>query len=109
MTAPHVPLELVGHDGARKFAAVQDCEHATLCAAFNLDPASTRFDLPATMRDPVKLHASFRAGRGSSRDRVFGFVHRGEKREPIGMLHVLPKEGVRHRELYGWASKVNDT
>jgi hypothetical protein len=96
-------------DGRRQHAAVLDCEHATLCAAFGLDPASTLFDLPETMRDSVKLHAAFRAGRGHGRDRVFGFALRGRDRAPIGRLHMLPKSGVRHRELYGWRDKIEDT
>jgi hypothetical protein len=102
-----VPLLLELHDGSRRHASVDDCEHATICEAFGLDPASTRLDLPGTMRDYVKLHAAFRSGRGHRRDRIWGFVFRGES-TVIGRLHVLPSEGTRHRELYGWDEKANE-
>lgn len=109
MSVPHVPLCLETPDGQRRFRAVIDCHHATLCEAFSLDPASTLFDLPSSMADAVKFHAAFRAGRGHPRDRVFGFVLRGRDRAAIGRIHLLPKDGVRHRELYGWHDKVEDT
>jgi hypothetical protein len=61
------------------------------------------------MRDPVKLHAAFRAGRGHKRDRIFGFLFRGASTTPNGRLHMLPPDGVRMREMYGWQDKINDS
>lgn len=102
----HVPLELVDEQGNRKHRAVPDCEHATIRRAFELDPASTRLDFPAAMRDPVKLHAIFRGG---GRRDVFGYVFRGERPKPCAIVRVLPSGGDRPAERYGWDDKINCT
>ena len=105
MNSAHVPLELVDEQGNRKHRAVTDCEHATLCRAFELDQASHHFDLPRTMANEVELHAAFMSGR---RD-VFGYVFRGNRPTPVAIVRILPPGGDRPAERYGWKDKINCT
>lgn len=55
--------------------AVPDVRHATLCAAFGLDPATFWFDVP----DSFRAEGRQRAGNDNVRREISGFVFRGPK------------------------------
>lgn len=79
------PVRLTLLDGTTRWRNVPDFHHDTLCAALNLDPVSTRFDLPKT---------AYASDRG--KERVSGYVMRHG--EPIGTIHVA-REGERFRDI----------
>lgn len=81
-----IRLEMFPHD--TKWRAVPDFEHATLCAAFSLDPCSHWFELP---RSALGMGTN-RVGAGGSDGRrrtVDGFVFRGPKgTDPVGKVKI---------------------
>jgi hypothetical protein len=106
MNSGHVPLEMVDPTGSRKHRAVLDCEHATLCRAFELDQASHFFDLPRSMANAVEFQAAFRSGLHRGRE-IFGYVFRAGRDKPVGIIRMLPKDGTRPAERFGWDDKIN--
>ncbi len=84
-----IPVRLVLHESAStsQWRRVRDLEHGTLCRAFNLDPCSHSFDLPAT---------AFGARVGDQSSRVSGYLLRAGA--PVGTLHIA-REGERFRDL----------
>lgn len=91
----HIPLRLEHFSPPEvKWRAVPDLRHATLCAAFGLDPATFWFDMPHSFRQ----EGSQRAGLASTRREISGFVFRGPKgTEPVAKL-FLARESDRFRD-----------
>lgn len=87
-----VPVRLDGAprgilSGMGEWRGVRDFEHATLCRAFNLDPARFWFDLPSSVRG---IGSNSTGSRGS---RVInGFVMCGREPTPVGKLTILQND-----------------
>lgn len=83
-------------DGTVKWRNVPDYEHGTLCRAFGLDPASTWFDLPSSVRIGGRDQVGAGTTNGGARGRhINGYVFQGPKgSEPIGILQWV-REGER--------------
>jgi hypothetical protein len=74
------------YEGVATWRAVPNIRHATLCAAFGLDQASTWFDVPEAFRAEGAQRGGH-SGAGSRRH-VSGFVMSGQRTEPIGKLTI---------------------
>lgn len=89
-----IPVRVTLNEGASTsfWREVRDLEHSTLCRAFNLDPVSFSFDLPASVRGDGRVGA----GSNDRRRQIEGYVLRHG--QPVGTIHVA-REGERFRDL----------
>jgi hypothetical protein len=93
-----IPLRLEFFDPPQVlFRAVQNMEHAVLCHAFSLDPASCWFDVPESFRAAGSQRSG--AGRTDTRREISGFVFRGPKdgRSPIAKI-AIARESDKFRD-----------
>lgn len=82
-----IPVRFESIGGEAKWRGVKDFEHATLCRAFGLDPATFYFDLPSSVRGVGSSMSGFGGNRGG---RVInGFVMRAGMNEPWGKLTIV--------------------
>ncbi len=81
-----IPVRFESLAGEAKWRGVKDFEHATLCRAFNLDPATFYFDLPSSVRGVGSNSSGFGGNRGNRV--VNGYVMRAGSSEPFGKLTI---------------------
>jgi hypothetical protein len=81
-----IPVRFESLEGEAKWRGVLNFEHATLCRAFGLDPATFYFDLPSSCRGIGSSMSGFGGNRG--RRIINGYVMRAGQTEPFGKLTV---------------------
>lgn len=91
-----IPIRAEFLDGTTKWRGVLNFEHATLCEAFGLDPATFYFDLPSSCRGVGSLSSGYG---GNRENRIInGYIMRGGMTDPWGKLTVV-REGDKIRDV----------
>lgn len=84
--------------GEAKWRGVKDFEHATLCRAFNLDPARFSFSLPSSVRGIGANQQGHSGGASARYQSGFVFIGEPEKSPPVAKLTIC-REGDRFSDV----------